>query len=72
MGFVGEQGYGGCGHGVDVAYFVEEAVFSVVDEFGDSAYAGGDGGDVAGHGFEGGEAEGLHLGGHEHEVGQGE
>ncbi len=34
--------------------------------------SGGDGRDAAGHGFEGGEAEGLHLGGHEHEVGEGE
>src|SRR6202044_1130995 len=36
------------------------------------AYAGGDGGDAAGHGFEGSEAEGLHFAGHEHEVGKGE
>ena len=43
---------------------------AVVDEFGDAADAGGDGGDAAGHGFERGEAEGLHLAGHEHEVGE--
>ncbi len=44
----------------------------IVDEFGNTAYAGGDGGDAAGHGFEGGEAEGFHLGGHDEEVGEGE
>ncbi len=63
---------GGGGHGVDVADVEEQAVVAVVDEFGDAADAGGDGGDAAGHGFEGGEAEGLHLAGHEHEVGEGE
>ncbi len=84
-GFVAEESYGGGGHGFDVAYGEEQAVglerrlwgwfdrqLLIVDEFGDAAYAGGDGGDGAGHGFECGEAEGLHLGGHEHEVGEGE
>ncbi len=47
-------------------------LLAVVDQFGDAAYAGGDGGNAAGHGFERGEAEGLHLAGHEHEVGEGE
>ena len=45
----------------DVADVEEQAVVAVVDEFGDAADAGGDGGDAAGHGFERGEAEGLHL-----------
>ena len=67
---VAEQGDGGGGHGVGVAYVEEEAVVAVVNEFGDAADAGGDGGDAAGHGFERGEAEGLHLAGHKHEVGE--
>ena len=69
-GLVAEQGDGGGGHGFDVAYFEEKAVVAVVDEFGDAADAGGDGGDAAGHGFERGETEGLHLAGHQHEVGE--
>jgi anti-sigma regulatory factor (Ser/Thr protein kinase) len=66
-----EERDGAGGHAVDVADFEEQAVDAVVDELGDAADAGGDGGNAAGHGFERGEAEGLHLGGHEHEVGEG-
>jgi hypothetical protein len=72
VGGVGEECDGGVGHGFDVADREEEAVGVMLDEFGDSADTGGDGGDAAGHGFESGEAEGLHLRGHEHEVGEGE
>src|SRR5258707_9826391 len=39
-----------------------------MDEFWDAADAGGDRGDAAGHRFERGEAEGLHLAGHQHQV----
>ena len=38
---------------------------------GDAADAGGDGGHATSHGLKGGESEGLHFGGHEHEVGEG-
>ncbi len=43
---------------------------AVLNELGDAADASGDGGDAAGHGFESGEAEGFHLAGHEHQVGE--
>src|SRR5258708_22369888 len=39
-----------------------------MDEFGDAADAGGDRWDAAGHRFERGETEGLHLAGHQHQV----
>ena len=44
----------------------------VVDQLGYSAHPGADSRDAAGHGFECCKAEGLHLAGHEHEVGKGE
>ena len=73
-GGVAEQRGGGFGHGSDVADGEEQAVLgfagdAVVDELGNAADAGGDGGDAAGHGLERGEAEGFHLGRHEHEIG---
>jgi len=68
---VAEQGDRGSGHCFYIAYGEEQAIDAVVDEFGYSSDAGGDGGCLASHGFEGGEAEGLHLAGHEHEVGEG-
>jgi len=67
-----QEGDRGLGHGFDVAYAEESTVDAVFDQLGHAADAGGDGGDAAGHGFEGGEAERLHLAGHQHEVGEGE
>lgn len=66
-------------HRVDVSYGEKQSVgaltifliiFLILDEFGDATDAGGNCGDTTGHCFEGGEAEGLHLAGHEHQVGE--
>ncbi len=56
--------------GIDITHLEQKTVGAVVDEFRHSADAGGDGGNAAGHGFECGEAEGLHLAGHEHKIGE--
>ena len=69
-GVVLEQGDGRLRHGVDVADLAEDAVFAVFNQLGHAAYAGGDGGHAAGHGFERGEAEGFHLRRHQHEIGE--
>ena len=71
-GLIAEEGDGGFGHGFGVAYFEEETVVAVVNELWDATDSGGDRRDAAGHGFERGEAEGLHLAGHEHQVCEGE
>src|SRR6185312_6743190 len=57
-------------HGIDVADLEEKAVLSIVDQLRHAAYAGGDSGNAARHGFERGKAEGLHLAGHEHQIGK--
>jgi len=44
----------------------------MLDNFGDAADVGGDNGDFAGHGFEGGKAEGFELRGKQEKVGGGE
>ncbi len=69
---VAEQRDGGCRHGVDIADIAEDASEVVVDKLRDPADACGDCWDATGHGFECGQPEGLHLAGHEHEVGEGE
>lgn len=62
-GLIAEQIDRGGSHGVDVADVEEQAVVFILDEFGDTADASGDAGHAAGHGFERGETEGLHLAG---------
>src|SRR6266481_7782565 len=44
----------------------------MLDDFGDAADVGGDDGDFAGHGFEGGESEGFELRGKQKKIGGGE
>src|ERR1700674_315487 len=44
----------------------------MLDNFGHAADVGGDHGDLAGHGFEGGESEGLELRGKKEEIRRGE
>src|SRR5260370_32120847 len=44
----------------------------MLDDFGDASDIGGDYRDFAGHGFEGGQAEGLELRGKQEEIGGGE
>src|SRR5258708_11540212 len=41
----------------------------MLDKFGDAADVGGDNGDFAGHGFEGGKAEGFELRGKQEKIG---
>lgn len=60
------------GGGFDVAGFDEVTVDTVFDNFGDAADVCGDDGDFASHGFEGGEAEGFELRGHQEKIGDGE
>ena len=67
---VAQQGDGRGGHGFDIADFKEQAVAAVVDKLRDAADAGTNGGNAARHRFERGEAEGLHLAGQQHEVGE--
>src|SRR5271163_2118237 len=55
----GENFDGVGGGGLYVARFDQEAIYAVLDYFGDAAYVGGDYRDFAGHGFQGGEAEGF-------------
>src|SRR5260370_2610822 len=43
----------------------------MLDNFGDAADVGGDNGDLAGHGFKGGESEGFELGGKQEKIGGG-
>src|ERR1700693_165510 len=47
-------------------------IHSVLDDFGDAAYIGGDYGDFAGHGFKRGQAERFELRGEQEEIGGGE
>jgi hypothetical protein len=49
----------------------EQPVDPVGDQFRHSAHAGSDGGSFASHGLQRSQAKGLHLAGHEHQVGQG-
>src|SRR5258708_10307635 len=50
----------------------QKSIYTMLDNFGDAADVGGDDGDFAGHGFEGGKAEGFELGREEKEIGGGE
>src|SRR4029077_14416893 len=67
----GEDFDGVAGGFLDVSGFDEEAVDAVFDDFRDAADVGGDDGDFAGRVFEGGEAEGLELGGKQKKIGGG-
>src|SRR6185437_4472436 len=65
----------GFGHRIDVAHVEQQAVdlirrSLILNQLGNSADARGNRGNAAGHGFESGQAEGLHLAGHQHQVGQ--
>src|SRR5271168_1129489 len=60
----GQEFNGVAGGSLHVAGLDQEAIDAVLDNFGDAANVGGDDGDFAGHGFEGGEAEGFELGRH--------
>jgi hypothetical protein len=57
------------GHGVDIADGEEPAGHAVFDQLRHSTDPGGDGGNLAGHGFQRRQAEGLQFAGHEHQVG---
>ena len=48
----------------------EQACYAIFNEFRHAADARCDGGNFAGHGFKGGESEGLERAGHDHQVGQ--
>src|SRR6266478_522902 len=50
----------------------QESIYTVLDNFWDAADVGGDNGDFAGHGFEGGKAEGFELGGEQEKIGGGQ
>src|SRR5260370_620623 len=50
----------------------QKSIYTMLDNFGDAADVGGDNGDFAGHGFEGGKAEGFELRGKQEKVGGGE
>src|SRR5229473_5035885 len=67
----GEDFDGIAGGFFHVAGFDQISIDSMFDDFGDAADVGGDYGDFAGHGFEGGQAEGFELGGEEEEIGGG-
>ena len=70
-GAVRQKTGGPGGHSVDIAYRKKQACYAVFNQFGHSANACCDGGNLAGHGFKGGEAEGFERAGHDHEIGQG-
>lgn len=67
----GEDFDGVGGSGFYVARFDKIAIDAVLDDFGDAADIRGDDGDFAGHGFEGGEAEGFELRRHQEKIGYG-
>jgi len=58
--------------GFHVAGFHQESIDAVADDFGDAANVRCDDRDLAGHGFERGEAEGLELRRQQEEIGDGE
>src|SRR5216684_8389820 len=51
-----------------IAGFDQKSIHTMLDDFGDAADVGGDYGDFAGHGFEGGEAEGFELRGKQEKI----
>ena len=69
-GAVIEQAQRSQRHAVHVAHRIEQAGDAIVDQLRHSADAGGDGGNLAGHGFKSSQAEGLQLAGHQQHIGQ--
>src|SRR5579864_7093925 len=65
----GENFDGVVGGGLYVAGFYKVPVDAVFDDFRNASYVCGDDRDFAGHGFEGGEAEGFQLRRHEEKIG---
>src|SRR5260370_36120054 len=64
----GQDFNGVAGGFLHITWLHQKSIHTMLDDFRDAADIGGDDGNFAGHGFEGGEAEGFELGREKEEI----